>query len=162
MSCQHRKFRNQSPRSLRHRLERASSGLVFGMGMILLLTAFAGYLYDVRRIALAQIHAQSTLDLAAYRAGNDIDIPHFKTDQDVLLAPDAEGIAVNTIRSARQTEYSLNVTGVQTLYGGAFMEVRGEMSVPLGFMSRSLGIGEAKRKFLTIIEPSYGIQHKYD
>src|SRR5260370_37177498 len=98
------------PRTLRHRLERASSGLVFGMGMILLLTAFAGYLYDGRRVALAQIHAQNTLDLAAHRAGNDIDISHFKTDQDVLLAPDADGIAVHTIRSARQTECILCVT----------------------------------------------------
>src|SRR5579859_3190927 len=101
MSKERCKFGNQSSKSLRHRLERASSGLVFGMGMILLLTAFAGCLYDVRRIALAQIHAQNTLDLAAYRAGNDIDIKRFKTDQDVLLAPDAEGLAVNTIRSAR-------------------------------------------------------------
>src|SRR5260370_25786033 len=99
------------PRTLRHRLERASSGLVFGMGMILLLTAFAGYLYDVRRIALAQIHAQDTLDLAAYRAGNDIDIKRFKTDQDVLLTPDAEGIAVNTLRSTGPTESSLSIAG---------------------------------------------------
>jgi hypothetical protein len=45
--------RTARPSSPRHRLERASSGLVSGMGMFLLLSAFAGYLYDVRRIVLA-------------------------------------------------------------------------------------------------------------
>src|SRR5260370_13146269 len=101
------------PRTLRHRLERASSGLVFGLGMILLLTAFAGYLYDVRRIALAQIHAQNTLDLAAHRAGSDLDVPRFKKDQVISLAPDAAGLALCTILAAHKEEYNLSLSIVR-------------------------------------------------
>src|SRR5579859_7975126 len=81
----------------RRNLERGQASVVFGLGMIALLVAFSGYLYDVRRIALAQLRAQDTLDLAAHRAGSDIDIPRFKVFQDVILSSAAQTDALNAI-----------------------------------------------------------------
>jgi hypothetical protein len=151
------------PKSKRLRsMERGAASVVFGLGMIALLVAFSGYLYDVRRVALAQLRAQDTLDLAAHRAGSDIDIPRFKVFQDVILSPAAEGDAMNAIHSANTSQYNLSVNSVQYLYGGSYMQIRGEISVPLGFLARAFGVSEAKRQFTTIVEPQYGIQHKYD
>jgi len=151
------------PRSARlRRMEQGSASLVFALGMIVILIAFAGYLYDVRRISLAQIHAQDTLDLAAHKAGSDIDIPRFEVLQDVVLADSAQGVALDAIHSAPSPEYNLSVQSAQMMDGGTFMAIRGEISVPLGFISRSFGISTAKRSFLTIVQPAYGIQHQND
>src|SRR5579859_7606590 len=130
-----RRFR---PRSARlRRLERGQASVVFGLGMIALLVAFSGYLYDVRRIALAQLRAQDTLDLAAHQAGSDIDIPRFKVFQDVILSPAAQTDALNAIQSvaspwdsANTSGFNLSVGSVQYLYGGSYMEIRGEIEVP--------------------------------
>src|SRR5258706_16031629 len=120
----------------RRRLERGNAGMFFGLGMILILVAFAGYLNDVRRVALAQVHAQNTLDLAAHRAGSNIDVSFFKVEQDVILSPGSENVALSTIQSGSKNDFHLGVSSIHMLYGGNFMEIRGEMSVPLGFLGR--------------------------
>jgi hypothetical protein len=149
-------------KTTRRAIERGNAGLFFGLGMILMLIAFGGYLNDVRRVALAQVRAQNTLDLAAHRASSNIDVNFFKIEQDVILSPGAQNVAVTAIQTAPQNGYSLSISSVRTLYGGSLMEIRGDMRVPLGFLGRIIGIPEAKRRFLTIVEPAYGIQQKYD
>ncbi len=147
---------------IRRRLERGQSIAVLGMGLLVLLAMFAWYVFDVGKIGLAQMHAQNTLDLAAQKAGNSIDVPTFLADQDTLLSGAAQNVALGTIQTAPQHGYSLTVSSVQVLYGGQLMEIQGDLHVPLGFLSRMFGIDEGRRHFRVMVSPSYGIQKEED
>src|SRR4051812_2198488 len=102
-------------------LERGEVPLVFGMGLIMILVALSGYVFDVGRIGLAQVRAQNTLDLAAEKAGNAIDIPYFKVNQGVVLGSQAQQVALSTIAGAPKQGYNLSVTSVTLLDGGNYM-----------------------------------------
>jgi hypothetical protein len=154
-------FKLEQLRRARKSWERGEAPIVFGLGMVLVLALMVGYLSDLIRIGVAQVHSRNVVDLAAQKAGNEIDAAHFKTDQEVILNPGAQNVFLQSLGNAQKGNYSLQVTGLQMLEGNYFMRATITVHVPLNWLA-SVGIPEAVFHFDTVVEPSFGIGKQFD
>ncbi len=137
--------------------ERGQSLVVMLLLLVPVLVLVIGLVHDLGNVAAAQTIAQDAADLAVQDAAKQIDLAHYQTTQEILLAPDALTVASWWVDYA--TSGQMQVLNLYATEGDIVLE--GQVTVRTNFLD-AIGIPVIHRRVVAVARPRFGAQGEGD
>ncbi len=150
------KIESKAPGLLRD--ERGQSLVVMLLLLVPVLVLVIGLVHDLGNVAAAQTIAQDAADLAVQDAAKQIDLDHYETMQEILLAPDALVVARWWV--TQTTGSQMQVLHLYTTLEDEIV-LEGQVTVRTRFLS-AIGISTIQRRVVAVARPRFGAQGEGD